>query len=90
MGKRNTGKVVRKTRSYVQHRNTRKNTVLKSVYRTGKEAARSMSVVALISLFFLIVASVFLLYQWKEFKIRQTMREITNLKFPGLHTGPIG
>jgi len=36
--------------------------------------------VALISLFFLIVASVFLLYQWKEFKIRQTMREITNLK----------
>ncbi|HFB68273.1 MAG TPA: hypothetical protein ENJ66_04870 [Calditrichae bacterium] len=39
-----------------------------------------MSVVALVSLFFLIIASVFLLYQWKEFKIRQTLREITNLK----------
>ncbi len=80
MARRNTGKVVRKSSIRGQHRKARKNTVLKSVYRTGKEAARGMSVVALVSLFFLIIASVFLLYQWKEFKIRQTLREITNLK----------
>ncbi len=79
MGRR-SGKVVRKKKRTVRHNGTRKATVLNTVYRKGKEAARGMSVAAIISLLFLIIASVFLMYQWKEFKIRQTLEEITALK----------
>ncbi len=79
--KRRTGRVVQKKQSISRKRNNQKGKVFRTVYKTGKEAARGMSMVAIVSLFFLMFASVFLAYQWKEFKIRQTLEQISTLKY---------
>ncbi len=68
-----------RTRNKRSGQRSRQTTVFQTVYKTGKEAARGMSVVALISLVFLMLTSVFLLYQWKEFRILQVRRQISAL-----------
>ena len=61
-------------------RHSSRSTIFQTVYHTGKGAVKGMSIVALVSSVFLMMTSMFLLYQWKEFRIRQTLRDIEAFK----------